>query len=369
MTFHPMIAHGWTVGVEPDYDFLSPEYVDFFRPGRGTAFQAPLWQSMIHDRLVPGLGARQYTICIRDKPSGRLLALLPLVVQRTNMLDIVQPADFGLCDYNAVVAEAPTLDLISQSPELLAELDKLLSVGSIVMFRKARNDGFDFQRLLRRAASSPCENASYHCEIGDDFDAWQRRTIRRKFSKELSRLQRQTEREHGSYEHRSVTDEHAIIEAFDFLKAVRAKRFEDDLIARDLYFSFYRDYAIAGIARGEAKLFVSYLKGKPIAFLFCLTGDGEHHATLIGSDIDNFGRISPGMQILFRFLNQEHANGHRTFDFGLGNTGYKSHLRVDETQLTNFTRAHSMAGAAMAAVYHHAKPLKNIARKFIPNVR
>lgn len=355
--------------LEPDFDFLSAEYRSFYNPSRATAFQAPLWLDRIHHVLAPGLNAVQHTITVRDRSTGTLRAVIPLVVQKTMGVSLMQPADFGVCDYNAVVADREVLEAMAADPEMLDRLDALVSDCDLLMFRKVRNDRFDVARLFPSATISATENAAYHSDVGDDFDEWRKRTVRKKFSKELERLQRQLERELGSYEHRPATDEAEIRAAFDFLRRARRGRFEDDLFAKPLYFSFYRDYAIEAAKRGEALTYVSYVAGEPVAALFGLTGDGEFHACVIGSDSERFSRHSCGTQIIYRVIKQRFGEGFRRFDLGLGNTGYKTHFRVEETQLRNFTRTRSVAGSAIALVYHHAKPVKNVLRKYVRNVR
>jgi CelD/BcsL family acetyltransferase involved in cellulose biosynthesis len=252
---------------------------------------------------------------------------------------------------------------------VLERIDDLLDAGSVLMFRKVRDDGFDASRLFKKTTATPCENAAYHSEIGDDFEAWQRRTVSRKFSKELGRLGRQVEREFGRYEHRQAETEAEIREALSFLRNVRRGRFEDDLLDSDIYFSFYCDYAIAAAKSGDAVTYVSYLNGRPVAVLFGLTSAGEFHAVLIGSDIDNYGRFSVGMQIIYRVIKLRFDQGFRRIDMGLGNTGYKSQFRVDETMLHNFTSSRSLAGSALSFVYHRAKPLKNALKRYAPQLR
>jgi CelD/BcsL family acetyltransferase involved in cellulose biosynthesis len=353
------------IGVEPAFDFLSEEYRAFHRPGRATAFQAPLWLDFIHRKLAPRLAARQYTLTIRARPDRALLAVIPLVVQKSAGLSILQPADFGVCDYNGIVADPRVLETLAQDPSVVARIDALLGVASVLIFRKVREDGFDARALFTNTTATPCENAAYHSDIGDDFEAWQRRTIRRKFSKELGRLARQVEREFGAYEHRAAETEAEIREAFDFLRERHRGRFDaDDLLQNEVYFSFYRDYAIAAARTGEAITYVSKLGGKPVAVLFGLACNDEFHAVLIGSDIEKFGRFSVGTQIIYRVIKLRFEEGFRRFDMGLGNTGYKSHFRVDETRLHNFTHSRSLAGSAVSFIYHRTKPLKNALRRF-----
>jgi CelD/BcsL family acetyltransferase involved in cellulose biosynthesis len=356
------------IAVEPHFDFLSAEYRAFHNLRRATVFQAPLWLDAIHRKLVPHLSATQYTLTARNRHDRALLALIPLVVQKSSGISILQPADFGVCDYNCIVAEPRVLETLAGDQAVLDRIDALLGVAGVLMFRKVRDDGFAAGRLFRKTTATPCENAAYHSETGDDFEAWQRRTISRKFSKELGRLGRQIERECGTYEHREVQTEKEIREALAFLRDTRKGRFEDDLLDSETYFSFYCDYAVAAAQSGEAITYVSYLDGKPVAVLFGLAGGGEFHAVLIGSDIDNYGRFSVGTQIIYRVIKLRFGQGFRRFDMGLGNTGYKSHFRVDETTLHNFTSSRSLAGSALSFIYHRTKPLKNALKKYAPQL-
>lgn len=357
------------IDVEPGFDFLSAEYRAFHSLRRATVFQAPLWLDAIHRKLVPALGATQYTLTIRSRHDKALLAVIPLVIQKSAGLSILQPADFGVCDYNSIVADAHVLETLAADQSIIDRIDRLLGVAGVLIFRKVRDDGFDARRLFRKTTATPCENAAYHSEIGDDFEAWQRRTIRRKFSKELGRLGRQIEREFGPYEHRQAESEAEIREAFAFLRDSRTGRFERDLLDNEAYFAFYSDYAVTAAQSGDAITYISTLAGKPVAVLFGLAGAGEFHAVLIGSDIDNYGRFSVGTQIIYRVIKLRFEQGFRRFDMGLGNTGYKSHFRVDETTLHNFTASRSLAGSALSFVYHRTKPLKNALRKYAPRLR
>jgi len=357
------------VRIEPDYDFQSAEYRAFYQPGRATAFQAPLWLDMIHRRLAPALGAEQRTLTVRNRADNALLALVPFVLQRTHGVRILTSADFGVCDYNSVVGDRNFLATIAADFQLVERLQAAIKDCDILMFRKVRDDDFDVARLFPDTASSATENDAYHCDVGDDFEAWQRRTIRRKFSKELGRLQRQTDREFGGYEHRLAATEAEVRQAFDMLLSWRSTRFESDLLQNPVYFDFYRDYALAGLESGEALTYVSYVAGEPGAVLFGPAGDGEFHAVLIGADTDKLGKQSPGTQLIYQVIKRRFGEGFHSFDMGLGNTGYKTHFRVEETRLSNHTKTFSVAGYVTALVYHRAKPVKNFLRTYAPNVR
>jgi CelD/BcsL family acetyltransferase involved in cellulose biosynthesis len=354
--------------VEPEFDFLSDAYRALYAASCATAFQAPLWLQTIHQLLAPRLKASQYTVTMRNRGDGSLLAVFPFVRQKTMGVTMVQPADFGVCDYNAVVASSEVLEALAGDAVALDRLDGVLKAGSLFMFRKSRNDGFDVSRLFRRSVATPAENAAYHSLVDDDFDQWRLRTLSRHMTKELGRKGRQLATERGSYYHRAATSEHDIREALAFIKTTRFGRFEDDLLQIETYFDFYTAYAIAAAQTGEAMLQVSYVEDRPVAAMLGLLGDGDFHAVLIAANMEEFSKFSLGTQIIYRTIEQRFAEGRRLFDMGLGNSGYKSHFRVEETGLRNFTAANSLAGAGVAAIYHHAKPLKNALKKYVPHV-
>lgn len=357
------------IAVEDDFDFLGAEYRSFFNLRRGTVFQSPLWMSLIHRRLAPEVSARQYTITFRRQQDGTLLAVFPAVIQRVGMFGVLQPADFGVCDYNCIVTDRVVLDTLAADPAVRGRFNDLIRAADVFLFRKIRPDVFDPAKLLNNPRITPGENSAYWFDAGDDFEAWQRRTIRRKFSKELGRLARQLERECGTYEHRAAASEAEVREAFAFLKDARNGRFESDLLQQDVYWNFYLEFALAGLSSGDCVTYVSYLDGKPVAMAFGLAGEDQFHGVLLGCDTARLGKYSLGMQILYRVVKLRIEKGFRRFDMGLGNTGYKSHFRAEEIKLHNLTWSRSLAGSVFSLVYHHAKPIKNVLKRFTPQLR
>src|SRR5262245_33093020 len=121
------------IAVEEDFDFLGAEYRSFFNLQRGTVFQSPLWISFIHRRLAPEVSARQYTITFRRQQDGILLAVLPAVVQRAGMLNVLQPADFGVCDYNCIVADRAVLEALASDPAVRSRFNDLLRTADVFL--------------------------------------------------------------------------------------------------------------------------------------------------------------------------------------------------------------------------------------------
>ncbi len=363
------VWHDVDLAVVSDFDFLSDEYRGFYDLHGTTAFQAPLWMQMLHDRLGVALDAQRKTVVVRDGGNGRLRAVFPMVTQRSMGVTIAQFADFGVCDYNGAVADRSTLEELASDRAFRASLRKAFSGADLILFRKIRSDQFDMARLFESSRTSVGENPSFLCDLGSDFDHWRSKILRNKFTKELRRLQRQTERDHGSYEHRLASGAAEIAEAFEFLRETQIDRQRDSVLDKPPYFEFYRDFAIAGAASGDALTYVSYLAGKPVAVLFGPAGKRYFHAVLIGVDTVNHARLSPGTQIIYRVVEQRMEDGHTCFDMGLGDPGYKTHFRPDEIPMRNVSSSLTARGMAVSFVYHYSKPLKNVLREFAPTVR
>ncbi len=128
--------------------------------------------------------------------------VVPFVLQRSKGVRMLAPADFGVCDYNSVVGDRNTLAMIADDAGLVGRISAEHQRPRHPHVPQGARRRLRRQPPVPQIGSSPTENAAYHAEVGDDFEAWQRRTVSRKFSKELGRLQRQTEREFGGYEHR-----------------------------------------------------------------------------------------------------------------------------------------------------------------------
>lgn len=355
------------IGVEPLFDFLAEEYSTLFRGSCASAFQAPHWLAGLHTRLAPELGAHQHTVTVRAKADGKLLAVFPFVRQSTAGILILQPADFGLCDRNEPVASRETLEMLAAFPEHITRLAAALGRPDLLLMRKVWEGSFDITRLFPGARAWNAPNSAYLCETGDEFAGW-KQDLRKKFTKELDRLQRQTARDIGTYQHRVVTDPNEIKLAFEFLRLARLGRHKGDVLEDDRFYEFYRDYAIEGAQTGESITYASFVDGYPVAVLFGLAGDGEFHAVLIGADFGKLSRQSTGIQLLYRVVQMRIAQGYTVFDMGLGDPGYKAHFRPRKIRVHNVTRPMTPTGHAAAFIYNRTKPLKNLIKGLLPNV-
>ncbi len=93
------------VALEPDFDFGSDAYRSLFVRAQATPFQSPRWLELLYSKVAPAFRAESVPVTVRDRSTGALVFVLPLVRLRHGALSTLSFADFGLCDYCEAIYE------------------------------------------------------------------------------------------------------------------------------------------------------------------------------------------------------------------------------------------------------------------------
>src|SRR5882762_5292621 len=134
MSFHsrPRSAHLATanifdVALEPAFDFGSEEYQSLQERSGTSAFQGSRWLGTLHREVAPALAAEPVTVTARERATGRLVLVLPLVRCRLNRLIYLEFADFGVCDYLALVYDPGDTERLISDATLPIRVSALLA--------------------------------------------------------------------------------------------------------------------------------------------------------------------------------------------------------------------------------------------------
>lgn len=355
------------VEIENDFDFLSDEYRSLYTASGASGFQSPLWLDCFYRILAPGVSAKPLIVTVRNR--GALKAVAPLVSQKVAGAIVLQAADLGVADYNAVICSADTLEKMADDEAVRAALAAHIAFADILFLRKVKGDMTALDRLFGGTARSACENSAYVIDLKPgEFEAWRRETLRKNFRKNIDRRRRKLEGEHGRVDWKTFTEPDDIEAAMEFIRSERTRKFKDDILADDAYFAFYRACALAGAETGETVTAGIVVDGKIVSADFGVVGNDCLHSILCAADIDNFGPYAPGLQSLHDLIWERSKHGDTRFDAGLGNSGYKSDFSAREIPLDNLSVSLSAKGQAIAAIYHRAKPLKNFLRNIVKTV-
>ncbi|MEX0957336.1 MAG: GNAT family N-acetyltransferase [Rhizobiaceae bacterium] len=360
-------AGSMIVASENDFDFRSEEYRSLYDASGVSGFQSPLWLHCFYKVLAPGVSAKPLIVTVRE--GGALKAVIPLVSQKVAGATILQAADLGVADYNAVICTPETLEALCDDESVRAALAGYIAFADILFLRKVAGDSAALDRLFGGMARSPCENSAYVIDLKPgEFESWRKESLKKGFRKNIDRRRRKLEGEHDQVGWKSFTAPDEIEAAMEFIRAERTRRFKDDILANDAYFAFYKACALAGAEGGETITAGMVVDGKIVSADFGVMGRDCLHSILCAADIVNFGPYAPGLQSLHDLIWERSDRGDAHFDAGLGNSGYKSDFSAREVPLDNLSVPLSAKGQAISAVYHRAKPLKNFLRKLAGKV-
>lgn len=352
---------------ENDFDFRSEEYRSLYDASSASGFQSPLWLDRFYNVLVPGVSAQPLIVTVRQ--GGMLKAVIPLVSQKVAGATILQAADLGVADYNAVICAQGTLETLCGDEAVCAALAALIAFADILFLRKVAGDTAALDRLFGGTARSACENSAYVIDLKPgEFEAWRKESLKKGFRKNIDRRRRKLEGEHGHVGWKSFTAPDEVDAAMEFIRTERTRRFKDDILADDAYFAFYKACALAGAESGETVTAGMVVDGKIVSADFGVMGKDCLHSILSAADIVNFGPYAPGLQSLHDLIWERSDRGDIYFDAGLGNSGYKSDFSAREIPLDNLSVPLSAKGQAISAVYHRAKPLKTFLRNLTGKV-
>ncbi|MEY9725973.1 hypothetical protein [Bradyrhizobium yuanmingense] len=98
-------SNTFEIAIEPSFDFLSPEYAELFDRSAATAFQHPVWLHSLYTRLAPETGATALVVIVRDRDTGTLAMVLPLLRIRRGPIRTIEFADLRVSDYLAPVLQ------------------------------------------------------------------------------------------------------------------------------------------------------------------------------------------------------------------------------------------------------------------------
>ncbi len=356
--------------VEPRFDFRSKGYADLFQRGGPSVFQSPFWLEALYRRLAPRLDAEPAIVVARDVVSRQLVFVLPLVRQTRFGVTVLQPADIGVSDYNAIVGDADRLEKLSRQAGFRRQLNAALAPYDLLLFRKQHPAAFDIAKLLDRPRVSENKNAAYAIDFSMGYEAWARTKLSSSRRHTIARKRRKLEREVGKPDFRVLKDPDEIKEAFAFLRRVRALRFPGDLFNRDEYYEFYLGLAIDEAETGNVVTFACRLNGRILCADFCLVNGTRLYTIITGFEAaDGFEKYSIGYLSIAALLQDCERLGMEVIDLTIGNEGYKSSLGCERTPLYNVIAPNGLGGRAAMQVYDRGGMLKSLAKKFAPNLR
>lgn len=353
-----MVYH---IAVHENFDFHSAEYGLLFTESKATAFQSPIWLTRIYSDLVNQLGADPLIVTARCKQTNELKLVLPMVRRSYNGLAVIEPADFGICDYNAVVAAPGVRKNFFEDQGLQSKISEVLKPFQLIFFRKMREECPVLTTVFDRSKIADMDTCTYDTEIWGPFDEWQQKTLSSSFRKELRRKRRKLE-QHGEVRFEILNDEREIRQALELLAEMRSQRFDDDLLKQDVYRQFYANVAVEGAETGFCQTALLYAGDDIAAVEFGLVYDNCYHFLLGGFDEQRFSKSSPGMLMIEHVLRERIEQGDSRADFTIGDEAYKAKFNASPKALKHVAISSGLLGQLAHMAYENGGLIKKAAK-------
>lgn len=344
----PFSAERCDVALEPDFDWLGGEFARLFAASTATAFQHPIWLSSFFRILAPSRGAQGVIITGRDRASGALRFVLPMILRTKSGVTLLEATDLGVGDYAAPVIEAEWLALHAAASQDIAErIAALLPRHDTLRIRPVRDEHLALWRLFFRAESQALDFSAHATTLEADADRWRSRALSPSFQRYLERKRKRFAKAPGARVRRIGQPSEAAA-AINRLAALRAGRFDGDPIQQPAVLAFYAEVASAGTPSGMARAYVAEIDGELVGCTFAIASGGQCHYLLIGCDYERHGRLSPGLVLYDAMIVDWIAAGGSVFDFTIGDEAFKADFGVCSTPMHIISHQATMRGRIAA---------------------
>jgi len=334
------------VTAENSFDFSSSEYAALFDCSAATAFQHPRWLDSLYAKLAPACGAHRLVITARDRASGELAMLLPMLRVRRGPIRTVEWADLRVSDYNAPVCRESAFSDLLQDETACRDIRRAIQPFDLLRFPKIPDATVALEKLLGSGPRAVMNSSAYSVGLKRSFEEWRSSALDRSYQKELAKKMRQLQKK-GELQF-SCEDASSIASTLETMKHYRGPRFhtrgDGDLLQRPEYFDFYSDVALRG-AGSFSRLYALRMDGRVIAAVLGLCHKGACLVIMGAFDIEGFKSQSLGALMFEQVAKDCIGRGDTALDFTIGDEPYKKLFGAKPSPMWTVTQTGSAAGA------------------------
>jgi CelD/BcsL family acetyltransferase involved in cellulose biosynthesis len=353
------------VSIDDAFDFLSPEYAELFSHSAATAFQHPIWLDSLYNKLAPAAAAKRRVVVVRERATGALAMVLPLLRVRRGPIRTIEFADLRVSDYLAPVCTAEVFSDLLQDENACLRIRRLLRPFDLLHIPKLPDGKFPIETLLSAPRRTAMETNAYSTLLVAPFEHWRANALTLSYQKELNKKWRQLQRK-GELGFSCCDDNASVVAAMDQMKNFRGPRFQakgdGDLLQRPEYLDFYSDVAIRGIG-AFVRLYAMTLDGDVIATVLGLCHRDSFLVIMSGFDIAAHKSQSLGALMFERVAKDCIERGDRVLDFTIGDEPYKRQFGAQPSPMWSMTRAGSAIGSLALVALRQAPWIKLAAKK------
>jgi len=323
---------------------------DFEKTALCSGFQAFDWVGKVHQHVGTKRGDHPAVVFGKDK-SGGLLFILPLCVTKGAVRRLSWLGS-ELCDYNGpLLARSFAQTLHDNFAGLWRDVLALIQAGGlsfdVVDLSKNPDLIADVPNPFRVLSDYPNPSGAYVATLGLPWEAFyaskrSKTTRKREFRKEEKLA------EYGAVSFAEAQESEDIIRTVETLFAQKSRAFArmgvDNMFDRPGYREFYRDVASDPATKGFIRVSRLDVGAETGGTNLGLHFQGSYYNVLSSYFDGDMSRFGPGSALLHRLIQRAISDGCHSFDFTIGDEGYKTVWADRKLTLYDHLEAASMKG-------------------------
>jgi CelD/BcsL family acetyltransferase involved in cellulose biosynthesis len=348
------------------WDAVAGEWDGAYRRGQATIFQHRSWLDAWYRAFAARPDLEPMVATVRDRATGELALLLPLIRREHRRVRVVEFADLDLTDYNAPLLgpAAPREPKAAAAlwRDLRRALRRVAGGADLIRFKKMPVDiGGRCNPLAALDAAGPCSLNGNLVTTGDDFDRY-----KRSLKRDVRRVLDRSWRAFAAYPDaafRIAEDPAEALRILATMDAQQGARMEslgiDFVLDNETNATFYRNLVRDGVAGGYAVISTLTVGTEVVATLLGIRSGARFLMVRFSNAGEKWSNCSPGRLVIERTMAALHKEGVREFDFSVGNYAYKRRFGVVGVPLVDITAALSWRGWPFVLRDRLARELRN----------
>jgi CelD/BcsL family acetyltransferase involved in cellulose biosynthesis len=313
-----------------------------------TPFQSCLWFSAWYENI----GAQQDITCLPIEiqgESGAFFAAVPLIMKEEKGLKIIEFADRGVTDYNAIFFSSNAKSDYYDPVAIIAAIKKSLPHADLINFKKMPPQiGVLNNPLANHPQAAKSELNTSFLFFSGSWEYYRRKILKKKFRMDLERSWRVFERDGSNARFEVIRHIDEALELFSQLEHMQSQRMQQKgkkyILDRHEYRAFYKSILSEGLADGEVIFTVLKSDEEVVAALYGIKNNSSYAMLRLAQAPDGWSHCSPGKLIIEKTMHWLHGQGIDYFDFTTGDYAYKNNFGVEVNSLFELELPLSMRG-------------------------
>jgi CelD/BcsL family acetyltransferase involved in cellulose biosynthesis len=347
-----------------DWDTVAGGWDGAYRGGQATIFQHGKWLAAWYGAFAGQPGIEPLVATVRDRATGEVALLLPLIRRKLKHVCVVEFADLELTDYNApLLGPAAPRDPKAAATlwrDLRLALRRLPGGADLIRFKKMPLDlQGGSNPLAMLDGTGPCSLNGNLVTTGEDFELY-KRSLKRDVRRVLDRSWRAfTAHPEAAFKIAGESGEALrFLATLDAQQGARMQHLGVNFILGDgAYADFYRNLVRDG--DGYAVVSALTVGEEIVATLFGVRSGPRYIMVRVSNAGEKWSSCSPGRLVIERTMAALHTDGVREFDFSVGEYDYKRRFGVTELPLVDISAALSLRGLPYAWRDRAVRELRN----------